>query len=182
MPILTANCRMVSSPGANGFGTPPLPTQKHKTSWQLYYNPHGEAMNKDRYIFTVLKIPAGRSDAVSIEPLFGTYDTTEVEELRQFLLEQNAGFRRSGHSRHARPVKVIHVDQKEHERWVTTPGRNGLTSKPVVRGQVFWSAVEASGWLGLRHNEVAIVLSHCAATGEKQVTVRGVTLACADEK
>jgi hypothetical protein len=135
---------------------------------------------KSTYTFCVIK-QADKPGQMELETLFTTSREDEVRELRKFLLEQDAGFRRYAQGRNARPVVVVHVDPKEHERWVETPGRNGLQSRSVRTGQAFRSAVEASGWIGLRHNEVAMLLSRTAATGEKQATVRGVTFAYKDD-
>ena len=135
---------------------------------------------KNTYTFCVVK-QSEKPGQMELETLFTKYNEEEVREIRKFLLEQDAGFRRIAQGKNARPVVVIHVDPKEHERWIQSPGRNGLASRPVNKGQAFRSAVEASGWVGLRHNEVAMLLSRTAATGEKQATVRGVTFAYKDD-
>ena len=133
------------------------------------------------YTFAVITHGANGPGDLKFEKLFSTRNEGEVAELTRFLLEQNAGFRRTNQSRNVRGVLVTHVDPKEAQEWQTTGGRNGLKSKPVLRGQRFRSATEASGHVGLRHNEVAMLLSRCQSTGEKQATVRGVTFAYADD-
>lgn len=135
---------------------------------------------KATYTFAVITQPAGVTGRMQMESLFTTRDEKAVAELRKFLLEQEAGFRRVAKGANSRPVRVVHVDAKEHERWCREGGRNGPRSKPVEVGQTFRSAVDASGWVGLRHNEVAMALSRAKATGENRITVRGVTFAYAD--
>lgn len=135
---------------------------------------------KQTYTFCLVSQTEKPGD-LKLETLFSTHREEEVRELRRFLIEQDAGFRRVAQGKNARAVVVVHVDDKEHERWCSTPGRNGLAAKPVRIGQEFRSAVDASGWVGLRHNETAMLLSRAAATGEKQATVRGVTFAYKDD-
>lgn len=127
--------------------------------------------------FYVITQGDGKPGDLTFKRLFSTRNQEEVEELSRELLERNAGFRRASMTRNSREVVVVHVDAKEAERWQHEAGRNGLTAKPVKRGQTFASAVEASGHIGLRHNEVAMFLSRTAATGENQATLRGVTFA-----
>lgn len=124
----------------------------------------------------------GKPGNLVFKNLFSTRNDTHAEEITKFLLEENAGFRRANQARNAREVVVTHVSKSDHEKWLLEPGRNGLKSKPVKPGQVFRSATEASGHIGLRHNEVAMMLSRCSATGENQATVRGVTFAYKDSQ
>lgn len=132
--------------------------------------------------WTLLLVQQTKPGHMTAETLFTTRDQNEVQELKQFLLEQDAGFRRAAKGVNAKPVEVIHVDPQEHQRWVEHPGRNGLKSRPVTVGQRFPSATAASGWLGLRHNELAMMLSRAAATGQHAATLRGVTFRyCSDE-
>jgi hypothetical protein len=133
------------------------------------------------YSFVVLTQGDGKPGELGFENLFTTRDPAVKEELARTLLERHAGFRRSAQTRNRREVIVTHVDKEEAVRWLTEKGRNGLTAKPVERGHQFGSATEASGHIGLRHNEVAMMLSRCHATGEKVCTVRGVTFAYADD-
>jgi hypothetical protein len=135
---------------------------------------------KNIYTFVIVE-QTEKPGQLKMETLFTTYNQAEVEELKRFLLEQNAGFKRASQARNSRPVVVTHIDPKEAEKWQTHPGRNGLMAKPVRRGQVFPSATAASGHIGLKHNEVAMLLSRISATGEKQVTVRGVTFSYEDD-
>lgn len=119
----------------------------------------------------------GKPGDIRFTNLFSTRNPEEVKELSQILRERNVGFRREGMTRNAREIVVTHVDGQEAEKWLNQPGRNGLKAKPSRRGMTFPSAVAASGHVGLRHNEVAQLLSRCHATGERQATVRGVTFA-----
>ena len=138
-------------------------------------------MTKNKiYSFVVLAQGDGKPGEMAFENLFTTRDETVKEELCKILWERNAGFRRSAQTRNRREIVVTHVDQAEARRWQETAGRNGLKAKPVERGHVFASGTEASGHIGLRHNEVSMLLSRCQATGEKSATVRGVTFAYKD--
>src|SRR5579859_2101251 len=112
---------------------------------------------KHTYTFCIIAQEA--LGKLGLETLFSTHNEQEVADLKQYLLEQDAGYRRASKGKNSRPVVVVHVDTKEHEKWVIHPGRNGLRARPTVRGQKFKSAVEASGHVGLRHNEVAMLLS-----------------------
>ena len=116
-----------------------------------------------------------KAGALELETLFSTYYPEEIEEIKKMLLEYDAGFRRQAQGKNVRPVVVTHVDAAEHEKWVSSPGRNGLASKPAKRGQVFPSATAASQYIGCRHNEVAQWLSRQRTEGE--ATIRGVTFA-----
>lgn len=131
-------------------------------------------MTKNKlWSFVVVTQGDGKPGDLSFETLFATRDETAKEAMCRTLWEQNAGFRRENQTRNRRGVVVLHVDKAEAERWQTTAGRNGLLAKPTKQGQTFNSATEASGHVGLRHNEVAMLLSRCHATGEKKATVRG---------
>jgi hypothetical protein len=131
--------------------------------------------------FVIVTQGDGKPGDLGFETLFSTRDEVAKEALTKILWEQNAGFRRSNQTRNRREVIVTHIDKAEAERWQNTAGRNGLKAKPVKTGHVFSSATEASGHVGLRHNEVAMILSRCTSTGEKQATVRGVTFAYHDD-
>jgi hypothetical protein len=133
------------------------------------------------YSFLVVAQGGGKPGDLTFENLFTTHDPEVKEALCKVLWEQHAGFRRSAQTRNRREIVVTHVDKAESERWQQTAGRNGLKAKAVERGHVFCSATEASGHVGLRHNEVAMLLSRCHATGEKAATVRGVTFAYKDD-
>jgi hypothetical protein len=137
--------------------------------------------DKKIYTFLVVTQGDGKPGELAFQNLFTTRDPEAYKALCQTLWEQNAGFRRHAQTRNRREVVVTHVDNAEAERWINTPGRNGLKAKPVTHGQVFESATAASGHVGLRHNEVAMLLSRCQATGEKAATVRGVTFAYKDD-
>ncbi len=139
-------------------------------------------MTKNKlYTFLLATQGEGKPGELEMKTLFTTRDSATMEALCQTLWEQNAGFRRERQTRNRREIVVTHVDEAEAKRWLTTPGRNGLVAKPVKRGQVFPSGTAASGHIGLRHNEVSMMLSRCGATGEKAATVRGVTFAYADD-
>jgi len=133
------------------------------------------------WTFVVVTQGDGKPGDLKFETLFATRSESAQEAMRNTLWEQNAGFRRDAQTRNRREIVVTHVDAKEAQRWQQTAGRNGLTAKPIARGHVFNSATEASGHIGLRHNEVAMMLSRCSATGEKKATVRGVTFAYKDD-
>lgn len=132
------------------------------------------------YSFVIIAQERSKPSSMTFEPLFTTSNDDEYEELKQFLVDRNAGLRRQSFARNSREVVVIHVDG-EHDKWTKAPGRNGLISQPVKLGQRFPSANAASGGLGLRHNEVAQLLSRTAATGEYKATIRGVTFCYADD-
>jgi len=138
-------------------------------------------MSNQIHTFVVITQGDGKPGELKFRTLFATRNEGAMEEMAQLLLEQNSGFKRASYARNAREVVVMHVDAKEHEKWLHEPGRNGLVSKPVARGRVFRSATEASGHIGLRHNEIAMMLSRCAQTGENQATVRGVSFAYKDD-
>jgi hypothetical protein len=140
-----------------------------------YRHSEGIAMH---YTFCIIT-SAGRG-AMNMETLFSTTNPEHVAELKQCVQEQGRDLRRKAQGRNVREVVVTNVDGKEHGRWCSQPGRNGLSSRSVQQGQVFRSATEASGHVGLRHNEVAMVLSRAAAAGEQTAKVRGVTFAYRD--
>lgn len=133
------------------------------------------------YTVALFKQGEGRPGVLDMETLFTSRNPEEIDELKKFMLEQNAGFRRSAQARNSREVVVVHVDQAEHDQYIASAGKNGLVSKPVRKGQTFRSATAASGHIGLRHNEVAMYLSKSAATGDKKATIRGVTFAYKDD-
>lgn len=139
-------------------------------------------MTKNKiYTFMVVAQGDGKPGELEFTNLFTTRSDEAKDELCQILLERQVGFKREAMARNRREVVVTRVDKEEAERWQTLAGRNGLKAQPVHRGQVFPSATAASGHVGLRHNEVAMMLSRVAATGEKQATVRGVTFAYRDD-
>jgi hypothetical protein len=137
-------------------------------------------MKNMSYTFLIVAQERAKPSSMNFEPLFSTSNDAEYEELKQFLVDRNAGLRRESFARNSKEVVVIHIDPA-HEKWVQAPGKNGLVSQRVKVGQTFASANSASGCLGLRHNEVAQLLSRTAATGEFQATVRGVTFAYKDD-
>jgi hypothetical protein len=130
--------------------------------------------------YTFCIITSDGRGAMQIESLWPTTNREHAAKLKQCVQEQGRELRRKAQGRNVREVVVLTVDEKEHGRWCIQPGRNGLPSKPVQAGQGFRSATEASGHVGLRHNEVAMLLSRAAATGERRATVRGVTFAYKD--
>lgn len=132
------------------------------------------------YTFVVIKQERAKPSSMEFESLFTTSNDGEYEELKQFLVDRNAGLRRASFARNSKEVIAIHVDQA-HEKWTKSPGKNGLISQPIKSGQRFESANAASGQLGLRHNEVAQLLSRTAATGEFHATIRGVTFCYAED-
>jgi hypothetical protein len=117
---------------------------------------------------------------MQVESLCSTTNREHAAKLKQCVQEQGRDLRRKAQGRNVREVVVLNVDEKEHGKWCIQPGRNGLRSKPVRAGQIFRSATEASGHVGLRHNEVAMKLSRAAATAEQRATVRGVTFVYGD--
>lgn len=133
------------------------------------------------HTFVVITQGEGKPGDLQYRNLFSTRNPEEVEELSRLLLERNAGFRRESMSRNSREIVVTHVDPAEHEKYLLQAGRNGLKSQPVKRGMTFPSGTAASGHVGLRHNEVAMMLSRAAFTGEKVATIRGVTFAYKDD-
>ena len=136
---------------------------------------------KNIYTFCVVK-QEDRPGRLEMQTLFTTSSETEVAQLTQLLLERDAGFKREAKGMNARAVVAVAIDTKEHLKWCQEGGRNGLTAKPVHKGQKFRSATEASGHIGLKHNEVAVWLSRARATNSKTAQVRGVTFAYADEE
>jgi hypothetical protein len=132
------------------------------------------------YTFMVIKEDRAKPSSKEFESLFTTSNDEEYEELKQFLIDRNAGLRRASYARNSKEVIAIHIDPS-HDKWTTTPGKNGLLSQPIKTGQRFESANAASGSLGLRHNEVAQLLSRTAATGEFKATIRGVTFCYAED-
>jgi len=133
--------------------------------------------------FSICVVSQATPGEMSMESLFVTRDESEVAELKAFLSDRAHESRRESKGLHnARPVVVVHVDEEAHEKWCSQDGPNGLKSRPVKIGQTFPSAVRASGWLGLRHNEVAMQLSRAEHTGEKMATVRGITFRYSDSE
>jgi hypothetical protein len=137
-------------------------------------------MKNMAYTFVVIAQERAKPSSMTFEPLFTTSNDEEYAELKEFLVVRNAGFRRESFARNAKEVIIIHIDPSHH-KWAQAPGRNGLKSQPVKMGQKFPSANAASGHLGLRHNEVAQLLSRTAATGEFKATIRGVTFCYGDD-
>lgn len=135
-------------------------------------------------IYSIIAVTAGGERGpgrYEFKTLFTTRNDAEFEDLQKLLRERHFGFRRESFARNTRSVVVVGVDSKEHAQAQAVPGRNKLVSKPVKRGQRFRSAAAASGHLGLKNNEVAIYLSRAYQSGSKTTTLRGVTLAYADE-
>lgn len=137
-------------------------------------------MKNMAFTFVVIAEERAKPSSKTFESLFTTCNEEEYEELKQFLVERNAGLRRASFARNSKEVVAIHVSP-EHEKWTRAPGKNGLISQPVKTGQRFESANAASGAIGCRHNEVAQLLSRTAATGEFAATIRGVTFCYADD-
>ena len=125
------------------------------------------------------QLAPGRFD---FETVFTSRDEDEIESLKQELRERHMGFRREGYVRNSRAVVVVDVNKTLHREAQTIPGRNRLVSKPVKKGQRFRSANEASGHLGLTHNEVSMYLANATRAGQKTTTLRGVTFAYEDEQ
>lgn len=132
------------------------------------------------YTFVIVKQERAKPSSMEFESLFTTSNDEEYEELKQFLIDRDAGLRRASFARNSKEVVAIHIDPS-HDKWTKAPGKNGLMSQPIKTGQRFDSANAASGSLGLRHNEVAQLLSRTAATGEFQATIRGVTFCYAED-
>lgn len=132
-----------------------------------------------RYTFCLLT-SNGRGE-LQMEAVCSTTTPEHAAKLRQCAQEQGRELRRKAQARNVRVVVALVVDETEHAKWCRQAGRNGLRSNPVHPGQEFRSATEASGHIGLRHNEVAMGLSRAAATGERRTTLRGVTFAYRDD-
>jgi hypothetical protein len=133
------------------------------------------------YSFIVVTAGENRPGYYDYQTLFSTRSDKEYEAMKATLTEQHFGLKRESYARNRREIIVTGVDRKVHEEYQHSAGRNGETSKPTHRGQRFPSAAAASGHLGLLNNEVAIMLSRSTLAGKKDATVRGVTLAYADE-
>ena len=104
---------------------------------------------------------------MQMESLCSTTNREHVVKMKECVPEQDRALRRRAQGRNVREVVVLSIDEKEHGKCCIQPGRNGLRSKLVQTSQLFRSATEASGHIGLRHNEVAMMLSRAAATGEQ---------------